>query len=69
VNRRRKKATAKCPHCGRRLAGKPKPSPDPKRERLKEKLYLLSSGVPSQPGTKKEPRNSAGLAHPDDECD
>lgn len=34
-------APAKCPHCGRRLAGKPKPSPDPKRERLKSKLWEL----------------------------
>ncbi len=33
----------KCPHCGRRLAAKPKPPPDPKRERLKMQLWQLSS--------------------------
>jgi predicted nucleic acid-binding Zn-ribbon protein len=36
------KASAKCPHCGRRLAAKSKP-PDPKRERLKMRLHFLSS--------------------------
>ena len=33
----------KCPKCGHKLAGKPKPLPNPKAERLKEKLYFLSS--------------------------
>jgi len=32
----------RCPHCGRRLAAKPKP-PNPGRERLKDALYRLSS--------------------------
>jgi hypothetical protein len=33
------KAPAKCPKCGH----KPKPLPDPKRERLKDELWRLSS--------------------------
>ena|ERR1017187_7893260 len=39
---RRMKSAATCPHCGRRLAAKPKP-PDPRRERLKNELWRLSS--------------------------